>query len=415
MVGLVSLFTDFSSEMMNPLLPIFIAGLVPVGLAPLFVGLSEGIAETTSSLLKLVSGRLSDRVGKRKALVVLGYGVSTAARPLIALAGLVAPAVAGWQVVGLKFFDRVGKGVRTSPRDALVADSVGPDVRGLAFSVNRAMDHAGSVLGSVAAAGILFALLGYGLWHGTTDKPSLEEMTALRWLFAIALVPGLLAMATLITQVREIAPKKPSLAATGAAETGKSRGAWRFLPRRFYAFVGIVGIFALGNSSDMFLLLYAWQKFGLGLLAVIGLWIVLHVSKIAFSLPGGHLSDRLGRRPLILSGWTVYALVYLGLAVASAQWQFWALFLVYGSYYGMCEGAEKALVADFAPAEHLGTAFGIYHGTIGLAALPSSLLFGVFWVAIGPAWAFGIGATLAAMAAILLSVLVAATPRRASA
>jgi MFS family permease len=194
-MGLVSFFTDLSSEMMNPLLPIFIAGLVPLGLAPVFVGLVEGVAETTASLLKLVSGRLSDRLGKRKALVVAGYGLLTVARPLIALAGLAGIAWAGWQVVGLKFLDRVGKGVRTSPRDALISDSVGPDVRGLAFSFTRAMDHAGAVLGSLAAIAILFGFLGYGLWRSSDAKPTQQEMTALRWLFAIALVPGLLAVA----------------------------------------------------------------------------------------------------------------------------------------------------------------------------------------------------------------------------
>ncbi len=410
-LGLVSLFTDLSSEMMNPLLPVFIAGLVPLGLAPVYVGLMEGVAETTASLLKLISGRLSDYLGKRKMLVVAGYGLSTLARPLMALAGLAGTAWAGGQVVGLKFLDRVGKGVRTSPRDALISDSVGPETRGLAFSFTRAMDHTGAVGGSLLAIVILFAFLGYGLWRSSAAKPTPEEMTALRWVFALALIPGSLAVITLAWRVREIAPKGVGWASAHADhQAAHEKTAWAKahptrLPTRFYAFVGIVVLFTLGNSSDMFLLLYAWEKFGLGLLAVIGLWIALHVSKIVFSFPGGILADRIGRRPMILAGWTMYALVYLGFSQAEVQWQFWALFLAYGFYYGMSEGAEKALVADFVPAESRGTGYGIYNGAIGIAALPGSLLFGVFWATIGPSWAFAIGASLAGLAAILLAAL----------
>lgn len=413
-LGLVSLFTDLSSEMMNPLLPIFIAGLVPLGLAPVFVGLMEGVAETTASLLKLFSGQISDRLGRRKALVVAGYGISTVARPLMALAGLNGAPWAGWQVVGLKFLDRVGKGIRTSPRDALIGDSVGPDVRGLAFSFNRALDHAGAVLGSLISMIILTAMLGYGLWRSSEATPSGEEMTALRWLFGMALVPGLVAVVTLMWKVREIAPKprQPSPGAQDGGPAAPATGAWRRLPSRFYPFVGVVVLFTLGNSSDMFLLLYAREQFHLGLSAVIGLWIALHISKIVFSFPGGMLSDRLGRRPMIVAGWVMYTLVYLGLSQAQAEWQFWALFLAYGFYYGMSEGAEKALVADLVPSENLGTAYGIYNGAVGLAALPGSLLFGVFWAIIGPGWAFGIGASLAGLAAVLLVVLLAETRGR---
>jgi len=405
MMGLVSLFTDFSSEMMNPLLPVFIAGLVPLGLAPVYVGLMEGVAETTASLLKIFSGRLSDALGKRKAIVVIGYGLSTVFRPAMALA------TAGWHIVGMKFADRVGKGLRTSPRDALISDAVDPSVRGLAFSFHRVMDHAGAVLGPLAAIGLLYAMLGgqvFGgirLWKGHHEQQvPADLMVALRWLFAFALAPGILAMLTLLAKVREIAP-------AGAKPGQRFQLMPPGLPRRFYLFVAIVTIFALGNSSDLFLVFYGLERFELGLAQLVGLWVVLHISKIVFSFPGGMLSDKLGRRPLILAGWLVYALVYLGMARAGAAWQFWTLIVVYGAYYGLTEGAEKALVADFVGSEHRGTAFGLYHTAVGLAALPASLLFGVFWKLIGPQWAFSIGAALAALAAVLLAVLLSTTRR----
>ena len=405
LMGLVSLFTDFSREMMNPLLPLFIAGIVGPAAAGTVLGMMEGVAETTASILKLFSGRISDKLGKRKALVLLGYGISTLARPAMALAA------AGWHIVTLKFLDRVGKGIRTSPRDALIGDSVDKAYRGLAFSFHRSMDHAGAVLGPVVAIIIAYLFVESAhlpkimLRQTPHEQPTGDTMHLLKLLFAVALVPGIIAMILLAGKVREIVPK----AAAAAEET---LGGWRALPKRFYAFVGIVVIFALGNSSDLFLLKLASDRFGLGLVPLISLWIVLHVSKIAFSLPGGILSDKLGRRPVIIAGWIVYALVYLGMAVVSQQWQFWTLFIIYGFYYGMTEGAEKALVTDFVPSQQRGTAFGLYHGAIGIAALPANLLFGVLWGwlnrmrdGLGPRVAFGVGAALAALAALLLGIL----------
>ena len=395
MIGLVSLFTDASSEMIYPLLPVFLAGLVPLGTAAVYVGLMAGISETTASLLKIFSGRISDAVGKRKLLVVVGYGISTVFRPLIAVA------TAGWQVIGFRFADRVGKGIRTSPRDALISYSVGREFRGMAFGLHRAMDHFGAVIGPIIAAGILFAFLGRGLWIHSERIPHQEEMQALRWLFGLALIPGLAAMAVLVTKVREVLPAATE-PADGRLEEGLS--GWRRLPKKFYLFVGIAGLFALGNSSDLFLLLLAKTKFGLDMMSLLGMWVVLHLSKVVCSVPGGFLSDRLGRRPVIVAGWAVYALVYLGLAVVGQQWQFWCLLIVYGLYHGLTEGVEKALVADLAPAQYRGSAYGVYHGAVGLAALPASLLFGVFWKVLGAPIAFGIGAGLACLAAVLLSV-----------
>lgn len=412
MMGLVSLFTDFSSEMMNPLLPIFIAGLVGGIEAAFYVGLMEGVAETTASLLKIFSGRLSDKMGKRKALVIAGYGASAFSRPLMGLAGLVAAATGGLQVVVLKFMDRVGKGIRTSPRDALIGDSVPKEVRGLAFSFHRSMDHLGAVLGPVVAIAILYFLLGPKLWQDPAEMVQKtaagdQEMISLRWLFGIALIPGIAAMAALVFKVREVEIKP------GANQPKLSL--WRALPRKFYVFVGIVTIFALGNSSDLFIVLLAATMFKMTLMELLILWIVFHLSKIVFSIPGGIISDKLGRRPVIVAGWIVYALVYLGLAVATEAWQFWTLFLVYGFYYGMCEGAEKALVADFVPSEYRGTAFGIYHGAIGIAALPASLVFGIFWKTIGAHWAFGLGAAMAGLASVLMLIFLATSkPARAA-
>jgi len=219
------------------------------------------------------------------------------------------------------------------------------------------------------------------------------------------LAPGLLAVAVVLAKVREIAPS------VQADPHAPNRGILKRLPGRFYAFVAIVTIFALGNSSDMFLVFLGKVSFGLGLAQLVGLWVALHVSKIVFSIPAGALSDRLGRRPLIIAGWLVYALVYLGFALARSVWQFWALIAAYGLYYGMTEGAEKALVADFVPSAYRGTAYGVYHAAVGLAALPASLAFGAIWMRFGPALPFGIGAGLAALAALLLAVLVSCSKR----
>jgi MFS family permease len=392
-LGIVSLFTDLSSEMIYPLLPVFLAGLVPLGYVAVYVGLMEGAADSIANLLKIFSGRFSDILKKRKLLAVLGYGISTVARPLMAIAS------AGWHTLAIRSVDRIGKGIRTAPRDALISDSVDPSIRALAFSFHRAMDHLGAVLGPVCSILILYLFLGRLIWRETTDVPSIEEMRVLRWLFAAALVPGFFAMAALVLKVRDVA-HVPDARTVSAPSDLDPRA--KPLPRKFYRFLFIVTLFTLGNSSDLFLVFYARTKFSLGLLPVIVMWIVLHISKVVFSLPGGLLSDRFGRRAMLVVGWTVYVFVYASMIVVASRWFFWTLIVIYGAYYGMTEGAERALVADYVPPDRRGKAYGLYHGLVGLAVLPASTVFGFLWASFGPQLAFALGASAAALATILL-------------
>ena len=371
-LGAVSLLTDASSEMIYPLLPIFLSSVLGAG--PLAIGAIEGLAESVAALLKLVSGWWSDRLPRRKPLVVAGYGVASVVRPLVGLAQSVP------HVLAIRVIDRVGKGIRGSPRDALIADAVDPSTRGRAFGFHRAADHAGAVIGPLVA----WALLG---WGGLS----------LRTVFLLAGVPAALAVITLVIGVRESPRTSPGPGPRPGLRDGGFSG-------RFRAYLLVLLLFTLGNSTDALLILRA-SDLGVSAALVPVLWAMLHVVKSASSTPGGVLSDRLGRRPLIIGGWLVYAVVYLGFAVASAEWHAWALFAVYGTYFGLTEGVEKALVADFVPADRRGTAFGWYNLTIGLAAFPASLLFGAVWQAFGAPVAFSMGAGLAVMAAGGLAVV----------
>ncbi|MGH7475705.1 MAG: MFS transporter [Longimicrobiales bacterium] len=381
-LSIISLLNDAASEMIYPLLPLFIVGTLGAG--PAVLGLIEGVAETTSSLIKLLGGWLSDRFHRRKPLVVGGYGAAAIARPLIAAA------TAPWHVLAIRFADRVGKGVRTAPRDALLAESVPAARRGTAFGVHRAADHAGAVIGPLLASAFLL------LYPGQ-----------LRPLFAVALVPGLIAVGIAVWKVREVSDVTADHAAPSPAPAPAPAPA-----PGFSRFLFVLVIFTLGNASDAFLLLRA-QQLGVATALIPLLWAALHVSKMAFNVVGGALSDRIGARPVIIGGWCVYALVYLGFATADQAWMAWVLFLVYGLYYGMTEAPEKALVAAFAPAGRRATRFGAYHMAVGLAALPASLIFGVLWQWAGAAAAFGFGAVLAFLAAAFLTLLVPAPPRPA--
>ena len=404
-LGVVSFLNDLSSEMIYPLLPVFFTGLVPISMAAVYIGLMDGLADSVSSILKLYAGRLSDSLGVRKPLALAGYGISSITRPLMAMAG------AGWQVIIFRFMDRVGKGIRTSPRDALISESTDEGSMGVAFSFHRMMDHAGAVAGPLAAAAFLYALLGSALlWARGNGAAGVEEMRALRWLFALAILPALGGVAVLWKAVREPEVSGIPEGRVKVVEvSGRSRSS---LSPRFYLFLAAVTLFALGNSSDLFLVLFAKERFGLGMGYVIALWVTLHISKTAFSLPGGSLSDRLGRRPAITSGWVVYIVVYLAMPWAGKLETMWALFILYGLYYGLTEGAERAFIPDFVPPSSRGRAYGLYHAAVGLAALPASLVFGVLWATLGARTAFLIGAGLAAAAAMLLATLRPENPLR---
>jgi MFS family permease len=372
-LGAVSFFTDMSSEMIYPLLPLFLTTVL--GASASFIGAIEGVAESTASLLKLASGWWSDRVRRRKPLVVLGYTVASMVRPLVAVAQTAT------QVLLIRVADRIGKGIRGAPRDALIADSTDPSIRGRAFGFQRAADHAGAVIGPLIA----FAVLSW-------------TSLSMRQLFWLAAIPGALAVVTVIVAVRDV-PKEPAtIAVTSAPDLSQP------LPRRFWALLGAILLFTLGNSTDAFLLLRATQL-GVPVALAPILWAALHVVKTVASTPGGALSDRIGRKPTLIAGWTIYALVYLGFAVADAQWHAWALFAAYGVYFGLTEGTERALVTDIVPALRRGTAFGWFHLTIGLGALPASLLFGLLWDRLGAPVAFLTGASLALAAALMLSVV----------
>jgi MFS family permease len=381
LLGYTSLFTDIGTEMIFPLLPVFLTETLRAG--PAYLGFVEGAADTVSSLLKLVSGVVADKVDRRKPLVLFGYALASAARPFVALA------TRPWHVLAVRVTDRVGKGIRSSPRDALIADAAG-DRAGRAFGFHQAMDNVGAVCGPLLATGLIAAHL------------------PLRSVFWIAVIPGALATA-LVALVRENARRtRPG----GAARDGSSDGAPGtpaprpvsvLADRRLLAYLGILAVFSLGNSSDAFLLLRA-RSLGLSTAQIPVLWAALNLSKVLWAHAGGQLADRLPRARLIAAGWVVFALVYGGLGAAYASWQVWALFVVYGIFYGLTEPVEKALVRDLVREDQRGRAYGAYNFVVGLGALPAGLLAGALWRAGGPALALGTGAALAGLAGVLLVI-----------
>ena len=374
-LGVVTLLNDLSSEVAVRTLPLFLANVL--GVKAGIIGLIEGLAESTATLLKVVSGVLADRAGKKKALALWGYGLSGFTKPLLFFA-------TGWPLVlVVRVLDRIGKGIRTAPRDALIADVTAAEDRGRAFGFNKAMDKAGAVAGLVLAAAILYV--------GGTGQVALTRENY-QALVLLSVVPGIASVFVLARWVRE-RPASPSVQASSV------RLAWQALDGRFRAYLVLLVIFTLGNSSDAFLMLRA-QTLGFQPVEIFLLLAAFNLVITLSSTPAGALSDRLGRRGLIVAGWAIYAVIYLGFAVASSAWHVWALYLGYGLYYGAFQGAASALVADLVPPELRGTAYGLFNGAIGVVALPASLLAGLLWDWYGPPAPFLAGGVLALMAAV---------------
>lgn len=386
-LGLVSFFTDASSELTMTILPLFLANVLGVG--PAIIGLIEGIAESTATILKVVSGWLSDRLGRRKPLAVLGYSLSTLAKPFLYLAG-------AWPLVlAVRFTDRLGKGIRTSPRDALVADSSSQADRGKSFGFHRALDSLGAVLGLAVAAAIV-----YGGQRGALE---LTRETYQK-LVPVGVAPAVVAVLLLLLFVREVrgARKRqepPEWAASPSPGPSTAFGG------RFKVFLAITVVFTLGNSSDAFLILRA-QNLGISTFNILLLLVMFNLVNALVSLPAGLISDRWGRRVVIIFGWAVYGLIYLGFALVQAPGQVAWLFALYGVYHGAVEGVSRAYVADMVPEERRGTAYGLYHGAVGVTALPASLIAGWLWQTVDPSAPFFLGAALALLAAVSLWALV---------
>lgn len=383
-ISLVSLLNDASSEIIYPLLPIFLA--LTLGASPAVVGLIEGTAESISSLLKLFAGYFSDRRGKRKVFVVLGYALANFIRPLLAFA------TTWYEVLLVRVTDRVGKGIRSAPRDAMIADAVAPADRGMAFGLHRAMDHTGAVVGP------LIGFLLVSLIAANRNAPTAREFTKI---FLLASIPAIAAVLVVSFFVKETPVRRDATQLI----TGKPDLSLREFSGNFKKFLLIVALFTLSNSSDAFLLLRA-QTAGVSVAMIPLLWAMLHVSKVLSSLLGGHLSDLLGRLRLIGSGWLLYAAVYAGFAFVNNPISCWILFLVYGIYFGLAEGAEKALVADLVKPEQRGTAYGLYNLAFGITVLPASLLMGALWKWWGAPTAFLVSAVIGSTAALLLLMTV---------
>ena len=374
LLGWVSFFTDMASEMIYPLLPLFLTRVLGAGAMSL--GVIEGVAEAANSALKIASGRVADRWGAPKRLVLAGYGLSSAVRPFISVA-------ASWpQVLALRFIDRFGKGVRGAPRDAMLATFASASSRGRVYGFHRAMDHAGAVTGPLLASAFLFFYPG-----------------EFRTLFTLTLVPGIIVILILlrVPDVRATERAAAPTAALVASRPGRLRAS-------FYRAMLVIFVFSLGNASDAFLLLRL-SDLGIAAFWIPLLWSALHVVKTVSSFVGGDLSDRFGRRTLIALGWMVYAAVYGAFALLETPAAVVAVFLTYGLYFGLTEGVEKAWVADLAPPSARGTAFGIYNGILGVGGLGASLLFGAIWTRVSPQAAFLTGSALAAIATGLLYLI----------
>lgn len=380
-VSLTSFFMDISSEMVMNILPLFLSNVL--GVRTNIIGLIEGLAESTASILKVFSGWLSDKVKKRKWLAVLGYGISALSKPFFYWANT-------WgMIAGVRLTDRIGKGIRTAPRDALVADSIKDEQRGIAFGLHRAADSAGAVLGLLIGLGVV--------WIAQANKMTLGINT-FQTLVLVSLFPAGLAVLSMAIGVKDIPTNQ---------QRKMPKFAFKSLGKRFMLFMVIVGIFDLGNSSDAFLVLRAQER-GINVIGVLSMLLVFNLIYTLISTPAGSLSDRIGRKRLIVAGWIFYALIYLGFALAKSATNIFILYIFYGIYYGLTSGTAKALVADIVPASVRGTAYGTYNAVLGVLDLPASLIAGILWEGVGdwagfgPSAPFYFGSATALIAVILL-------------
>lgn len=378
-----SFLTDISSEMIANLMPLFLSNVLGVGTA--LIGLIDGLAETTASLMKLYSGALSDKLGKRKWLAVAGYSLSTVAKPFLYFANSW-----GW-VLGVRFADRMGKGIRTAPRDALLAGSIDEKQRGLAFGLHRAGDTAGAFIGLGIAALVIYL---------SQESTILLTRATFQTIVLVSFIPALLAVALLALLARDVqVAKKTSLPTFSLAG----------FDGRFKLFLLASVLFTLGNSSDAFIILRGQER-GLNLLQIMGMLMTFNAVYSLLSGPLGALSDKIGRRKLIFGGWLFYALIYLGFSLAQTGAQVWVLFGLYGLFYALTEGNAKAFVADLVPDEMRGRAYGLYHASLALTALPASLIAGLLWQGFGnwpgfgPAAPFLFGSLMALAALALFTV-----------
>jgi len=382
-VSLTSFFMDISSEMVINILPLFLSNVL--GVKTNIIGLIEGIAEATASILKLFSGWVSDRIGGRKWPAVLGYTISALSKPFFYFAD------AWGAIAGARWADRVGKGIRTAPRDALVADSIQASQRGIAFGFHRAADTAGAMLGLAIALLIT--------WLAQKQSVVLSAAT-FRTIVLISIIPAILAVLSLVLGTKDVKKEKNG---------NLPKFAFKSLGKPFMIFMLIVAVFDLGNSSDAFLVLRAQER-GLSVLGILGMLITFNFIYTLISTPAGSLSDRIGRRKIIIGGWVVYALIYFGFAMAQTAAHVWILYAIYGFYYGLAYGTSKAMVADFVPENLRGVAFGTYNGILGLLDFPASLIAGILWQGIGswsgfgPSAPFLFGAIMALLAALFMII-----------
>lgn len=371
-IGLLSFFGGISQDMFVPILPLYLSGVL--GLDKVFIGISEGLVTSGASIFKIVAGFLTDKFGKKKPFIFLGYFLSFIARPLLAFTTVSAA------VLGLRFLDGVGKGMKDSPKDALLADSTEFATRGRGFGIARMLDTLGSVVGPIVLFGLLYFL---------KDSPSKYHV-----ILIVTAIPLFVTLAVLRFKVREsvVSPKTFESVANFA------------LPRRFYFFLAITLLFSLGNSSDAFLILRA-QNLGVTLLAIPLVYALFNFVYAMASVPLGSLSDRIGREKVIMLGWLTYTIAYAGFAFANANYQIWLLFAFYGLYYATTMGVAKAFVADMVSADHRGRAYGIYNTAIGIITLPASLIAGLLWDHISPSAPFLFGSMMSFIALIFLVIL----------